>query len=34
MPSIHSFDVEINLNFTGKGLPNEIGKYYYFLHLV
>ena len=22
---IHSFDVTINLNFTGKGLPNEIG---------
>ena len=26
MPSIYSFDVAVNLDFTGKGLPNEIGQ--------
>ena len=26
MPSIHSFDVPMYLNLTGKGLPNEIGN--------
>ena len=32
MFSIHSFYVRVNLNFTGKGLPAEIGKPFLYFH--